>query len=37
MVIDLSVQYNGGFLPDIILFKEKTFQLVKRFRWEHWL
>ena len=20
MVIDISVQYNGGFLPDIVLF-----------------
>ena len=24
MVINISVQYNGGLLPDIILLKEKS-------------
>ena len=24
MAINVNVQYNGGFLPDIILFKEKS-------------
>ena len=43
----MSVQYNNGFLPDIILFKEKSERLdllsipqsggknVKTFRWDH--
>ena len=42
MAINVSVQYSGELLPDIILFKAKserieTFQLVKRFKWEQWL
>ena len=28
MVINISVQYNGGFLPDIILLTQGYYQLV---------
>ena len=37
MVINISVQYNGGFLPDIILLTQGYYHWGTRFNTMWWL
>ena len=37
MVINISVQYNGGFLPDIILLTQGYYQWGTRLNTMYWL
>ena len=37
MVIDINVQYNGGFLPDIILLTQGYYHWGTRLNTMYWL